>query len=338
MKRILFFIFFPVLFFTIRCVHAQLPYKLSVLNQPYMPIPDAANLVSDVWFNSDYYILPIPFGFKIDTLDCNAPYIAGGSTIVTDSGKTTVSSFFLTDANLIDKGFLGSDISFLSPIRCKTEGTAGTRIFKLEIANAAFFNELVYGTQVDSVYMQLWLYETSNIVELRYGPSHISHAYNYFPNKGFPCVGYIQDVDSNLTGNYYILGGNPDSPFVETIHAINGILATKPSGLNSFPSEGTVYRFTPRKLGIDEQINKAVTITRVYPTTCQNEIKIDYATDKPGYASSYTFYSVNGIATTTGRLLPNATTTVDISNAKAGIYILQLQTSEGVKIEKIIKL
>jgi len=79
------------------------------------------------------------------------------------------------------------------------------------------------------------MYEGSNIIELRYGPSHISHGYNYFPNKGFPGIGYIQDVDSSLNGTYHILGGNPDNPFIESIQAVDGILVSKPAGLNSFP-------------------------------------------------------------------------------------------------------
>jgi len=85
--------------------YAQLPYKLTVSKQFYTPLTSGTNLVSEVWFNSDLFPMPVPFSTMMDTVHCMAPFIEGGSTIVTDTGKGVLSSFFLTDANLIDKDF-----------------------------------------------------------------------------------------------------------------------------------------------------------------------------------------------------------------------------------------
>lgn len=339
MRAAILSIFIVLILHTHANAQQAIPYKLSVLHEAYKPLRDGINMVSEVWFNSDYFPMPVPFGVMMDTVHCKAPFIAGGSTLITDTGKGIISSFFLTDANLIDKGFIGSDLIFLSPIRYQVMGIPGARIFKLEIANAAFFNEIIYATNYDSVFMQLWLYETSNIVELRYGPSHISHGYNYFPNKGYPGIGYIQDVDSSLNGTYHILGGDPASPFIESIESVDGILAFKPAGLNSFPANGTVYRFTPGAAAIDKTpVNNPVVSTKVYPTNCTNELLIDYATDNAAAKASYSLYASNGVLQNSDMLLPNATTHVNTSSLAPGVYIIQLQTNEGVSRQKIIKL
>jgi len=339
MQRIILFIILLVSIASPGATYAQFPYKLSTLNEPYKPLSGGTNITSLVWFNDDFFAMPMPFGINMDTVHCTIPFIEGGSTIVTDTGKNIVSSFFLTDANLIDKGFSGSDLNFLSPIRYEIFGDTGNRIFKLEIANAAFFNEIVYGTTYDSVYMQIWLYETTNMVELRYGPSHVSHGYNYFPNKGFPGIGYIQDVDSSLNGMYYILGGDPVSPFVESILSTNGVLASKPSGLNSFPVEGTVYRFTPVKLYVDKNAGHlSETVTKVYPTTCNNDLIIEYTTDRPNDKAYYNLFSETGVLQLNDVVLPNMLNHVDVGGLTPGIYILQLQTSKGIDRQKIIKI
>lgn len=342
MKVFLLSVFIVLALHTASPAQQPIPYKFTVYHENYKPLRDGINLVSEVWFNSDYFALPMPFNVMMDTVNCKAPFIAGGSTLVTDTGKGIISSFFLTDANLIDKGFIGSDYIFQSPIRYQVVGIPGARIFKLEIPNAAFFNEIIYATNYDSVFMQLWLYETSNIVELRYGPSHISHGYNYFPNKGFPGAGYIQDVDSSLNGTYHLLGGDPSNPFIESIESVNGVLKHKPAGLNSFPESGTVYRFTPGAAAIDitPPVNSTgiTNSTKIYPTNCTNELLIEYATDKVNYRADYQLYSVDGTLKNSNTLTPNSINHINTSALIPGIYIVQINTYEGIKRQKIIKL
>jgi len=336
MKKALVFLLF-VITFTLRA-EAQFPYTLSVYYDTYTPLNSGATTVnSTVWFNSDTYTLPLGFDFKIDTISCVAPAIEGGSTFVTDTGKGIISGFYLTDANLIDRGFLDSISSTQSPIRYTVSGLTGQRIFKLEIANAAFFNEIIYSIKDDSINMQLWLYEGSNIVELHYGPSNVDHGYNYFPKEGHPTVGYVKDIDYDLNGTYYILSGNPNAPDIDSIVSTYGEYDHQPTGLTYFPPSGIVYRFTPTSLTITNQpaLTRAINATRIYPISCHESINVDYqATADAGYK----VISLNGTESSIAGKLQKGLNTIDISSLPPGMYMMQLQNDGGRKMQKFVKM
>lgn len=313
---------------------AQFPYTFSVYYDSYQSLSSGASTVnSTVWFNSDIYNLPVGFDFKIDTSNCTAPAIEGGSTFVTDTGRGVISAFYLTDANLIDRGFLDSISSTKSPIRYIVSGRNGQRIFKLEIANAAFFNELIYSVKDDSVNMQIWLYEGTNVVELHYGPSNVSHGYNYFPREGHPTVGYVKDVDYALNGTYYVLSGNPSAPDLDTIYATDGEYDHQPAGLTYFPPDGVVYRFTPKSLSVPGIA--AISNTAIYPTTCNDQINVDY---KSAEKADYRITAINGAATSLNGNLQNGLNKIDISRLAAGMYMMELQSSSGKKVQKFVKM
>jgi len=328
-----FIILFTLWFSLSLSANAQFPYSFSVYYDDYKPLTSSTTTVnSTLWFNSDIYNLPLGFDFSVDTTVCHTPAIEGGSTFVTDTGKGTISGFYLTDANLIDRGFLDSIPSTKSPIRYTISGAAGHQIFKLEIANAAFFNEILYPDHNDSVNMQLWLYEDSKIVELRYGPSNVRHGYNYFPKDGHPTVGYVRDIDYALNGTYYILNGNPSNPDIDTIYSTDGDYDHDPIGLSYFPPDGIVYRFTPIALGIANQT--AINDTRIYPTICNANINVEYSAAEK---ANYKIVAVNGAATNISGNLQTGLTKIDISSLAAGMYIIQLQSSSGNKVQKFVK-
>ena len=58
----------------------------------------------------------------------------------------------------------------ISPISYTTTGIAGSRICKIQVSNAGFYGENNQnGTSVSFINYQLWLYETTNDIEFRYG-------------------------------------------------------------------------------------------------------------------------------------------------------------------------
>jgi len=65
---------------------------------------------------------------------------------------------------------------------------------------------------------------------------------------------------------------------------------------------------------------------------------IDYATANADIKASYSLYASNGVLQSANSLLPNATTHVDMKNMPAGVYIVQLQTSDGISSQKVVKL
>ena len=135
-----------------------------------------------------------------------------------------------------------------SPINYKVDGEDGNRILKIEWINAGFYEEVVVdGTNNISVNFQLWIYEEDNAIEFHYGNSNIPDITYFigailFPfNRTVSVEGNFVDVQNQtifLTDGHIIMG-NPENPS----------LSRTTGRLQSFPSEGTVYRL--EKSGIN---------------------------------------------------------------------------------------
>lgn len=317
--------------------NAQFPYVFTAYTASYEPLSGATSINNNtVWTELNWYAVPIGFNFKIDTINTSLFSLQGAANIITDTNSdlVTTSSFILTDANLIDRGYGGS--SSLSPMRYLVSGTAGSRIFKYEVFNSGFEGEYdSLHTLNDSVNMQVWFYEGSNIVELRYGPSKISHPNYYFINSGThgkTAISYFQDMTASATGNAWILAGAPANPSIEDIQLNNGIPSSYPTCLSSFPDSGTVYRFAPIGLAVDN-INQPGNV-RVYPTFCDNELFVDYNNTGKAF---YKIISITGRDMNVSGALNNGTNHIDIGNISPGMYLLFLQNENYQNTYKIIK-
>jgi hypothetical protein len=271
----------PILLFAL-CANltagAQFRYTFKDTTTPYVPLTGATSLNGSLIWDEEILSAPMPFTWKIDnTLSVNrfnlALEIPGVAADTTNFGS--ISGFVFGDMDITDRGMLDS-ISTLSPIRYLTSGTAPNRIFKLEIANAGFFDEFgLYNTMDDSISVQIWVYETKNIVEFHYGPSKISHANDYFGvNSAGPFTGYFRNVNvvSGTTGTAYFLKGNAASPALDTL-----VLPTPPSvALNSWPANGKVYRFTPKATsGVGVGNVAAFADVKIYPSPAQDNLTIE---------------------------------------------------------------
>lgn len=312
---------------------AQAPYTFSVYSQPYVPL-DSATLVDSgyAWNSNDYLTAPVGFAFNIDTIHCPYMFSSGGSSFATDTNVVTISAFLFTSASLDDRGYMTDSVAH-SPIRYKLTGPAGHRIFKFEIANAGFDQQLLdMGVMTDSVSLQSWFYEDSGIVELRYGPSHITGT-DYFTPFNF--AGYARDVDSNGNGLFYALGGNPLSPIVQHVPLVGGNPSVAFSGLTSFPPSGTVYRFAyhPGALAITQLTDESD--ISVYPTVAANEVTVQCA--KAG-GRSYEILSVSGIHMDLSGPLTDGRNEVDVRALPAGMYLLRVNGGAGSTVYKFVKM
>ncbi len=310
---------------------AQMPYNFRAFNQAYVPL-DSATLVDSgyAWNSNDLMAMPIGFPFRIDTINCSYYFSEGGASFLTDTANTTVSGFIMTSASLDDRGYSIDSVSH-SPIRYKVTGPVGNRIFKSEFFNAGFDQQLQnYGVMTDSVNLQVWLYEDSDAVEMRYGPSLISDP-TYFSPINF--AGYGQDIDTNGNGKIYVLNGNPANPTLQTVALLNGNPATIFAGLSAFPPSGTVYRFS-RKAGTGISNVPDAEQVVVYPTICSNEVMIKYTgTDK----LDYNVIAVNGADMKLTGSLDKGLEHLDVSNLPAGMYLLHVQNASGSKVYKFVK-
>ena len=270
MKRIIFTI---ALALSASFAQAQFPYQLSVTTAAYQPLTNGISLNGTSIWKDTMYNIPLGFNFKLGTTVIDHFRMVSHNFISTDT-LGTMSGFLLTDAQLIDRGALGNTSA--SPIRYQITGTAPNRVFKCEWANAGFAVELDnYNTLNDSVNMQIWLYEGSHIVELRYGKRGITNYSEYFDMVGLPVIGYVKDVNfMNATlDKIYMLSGNPNSPTIDSF----SLSHTGGHALNAFPAEGMVYRFTPadQTTKVNDRLN--VNDLQVFPTVCQKELHVAFS-------------------------------------------------------------
>ncbi len=311
---------------------AQLPYTLSVSNQPYTPLTSASSINNGIIWNYQTFIIPIGFYFRVDSYATSNFNLYNGREFTADTINIS-SQFLLTDASLFDKGGANDSVS-RSPLRYTLSGVAPNRIFKAQIGNAGFHDEYsFYGTVKDSVNMQVWLYEGSNIVELRYGPLSVTHDTLYFPNRK-PKVGYVKNYNFNSFAYqaFYILSGNPASPTIDSVVPGRGYSGTP---LSSFPPAGTVYRFSPTNTTSTAGVGgtQLTSTLSVYPTITNNEEHILY---NGSTNIAYTITSMDGKMHINGYLAPGLNH-VDVSMVASGIYILQVATGSQQAIYRFVK-
>ncbi len=328
MKRIIFTITAALSTLTGFC---QLPYNLYVTSLPYEPLVNGTSLNGTSIWKDTMYSIPLGFNFKLGTQTIDRFNLMNGNFVATDT-IGTISGFLLTEAALIDRGAVGNQS--LSPVRYEITGTPGNRIFKAEISNAGFANELSeYNTLDDSANMQIWLYEGSNIVELRYGKSEINHPEEYFDMMGGqPVVGYVKDLNfmNASLDKVYLLSGDPAGPTIDSFSLTNPFA----TALDSFPVAHIVYRFTP-KTGTNSIGGKLeLKDLKVYPTLCENLLHIDFSEQR---SVSYHVMAINGSVTGLSGTLTQGTNAVDISGLPAGTYLLRLKDAQQQTMVKFIR-
>ncbi len=312
---------------------AQMPYTFTAYHQTYVPLTSGTVLAPGyAWNSSTFYSIPTGFPFMIDTIHCSYMFMQGGGTTATDTANVTASGFLLTDASLDDRGYTLGGTS-LSPIRWVLSGTTPNRILKVEAFNCGFDQQLIdSGFMKDSVNLQVWYYEDSDIVELRYGPSLITGT-DYFiaPTT---IAGYMKDMDTFGNGTFYALGGNPNNPVVQTVPFAGGNPVGTFLPLSGFPQSGQVYRFARiDRTGVPSVFSSDN--IKVFPTSAPSEVYVSY---KGPETLSYEVMSVNGTRMNIEGKAVNGTTTINISELPSGMYLLHLSGPTDSKVYKFVKI
>lgn len=162
-------------------------------------------------------------GFNLDT------FLIGDGYITSFDGNFAVGNF----SDLVDKG-LGGNKGPKSKITLQRIGTAPNRIVIVQWANHGFFGDFdLRGKCTDSGHMQLWIYETGNKIELRFGKSYFMDFASTM--AGYTLVGYY--VTDGISFNGISLEGNPNNPTFSADIANSG-------GLTNYPPNGKRYTFT----------------------------------------------------------------------------------------------
>ena len=198
-----------------------------------------------------------------------------------------------------------------SEVSYKTEGTTPNRILKIQFHNAGFLAEAPVFP--DSVNFQVWIYETSYILEFRYGTNSVKHS-SYNGDNG-PVIEIADPLAP--PSNFIVLEGDPANPTLRTSN-----FASRTS-LTGSPANGTIYRFTPSPFHTGVQTNRGIKINVI-----QNRIVLP---------SGVEVQKVN-IINMNGQVVQSSTGTEELnfSTLDHGVYLISVETKDGMITEKLV--
>jgi hypothetical protein len=304
-------------------------YILKVeTGKAYTPISGGTNLTSALVWDEENFKFPLPWTAKIGTNSVSNFSIMTSFVAAPATDTIGVATAFVPfGADLTDPAMSPVPVS---PIRYQIAGTAPNRIFKLEFFNAGFYEELAnYSTLDDSVNFQVWLYETSDIVEFRFGSSYINHASDYFDGVA-PYIGYVKNMDlaSGSLEKLYLLKGASAAPGIDSFTAI----AASMSSVSSYPANGTVYRFIPKSVASSIGEVDVTGNFKVYPYIVTDRISIEADKD-----ARLQLMNVSGQLIGDEIGLTKGVHSIDAANLSSGNYLLRLITSEGNAVYRFQK-
>ncbi|MDX5427591.1 MAG: hypothetical protein LPK79_05755, partial [Bacteroidota bacterium] len=220
-------------------------YSFSQSTATYTSLTGATDINGGtVWDDPDVRI-EIPFTFWLNgiTPDSLDFYFSFGSSLgaydYSNLNLMGIISPFETD--VIDRGTVGGTTQ--STIQYKVDGTAPNRILKIEWKNVGNYDEWDnLGTTNDFANFQVWLYETTNKVEYRFGSSTINNPQFWFYGAPGAPVG-IGNLDGmgDLSDAHFLRGAPANPMMVDSLDYLTG-----------FPASGTVYTFSQLTVGLDE--------------------------------------------------------------------------------------
>jgi hypothetical protein len=307
MKKITFLFVFVFGF----SVQAQ-NYNFIKLNEPYTELVNAISLNEGEIWDDPFYELTLPFNFTVNnvvfnTLNINDSYIVFGdenetSHIISPSG-----------IDLIDRGNGGE--TSLSPLSYKIDGTTGNRIAKIEFKNCGSYEDFELTMSVN---FQIWLYENTNIIELRYGENTITSAAIFYNEDSGGLITVFEldnDTQEPLAGGLYLEGP-----------ASNPIIGSELTAIDGTPENTTVFRFTPITLSnVDFNFNQFV----MFPNPANDVLHIQ--TQETNI--NYNIQDLTGKIIQSGNL-KSLQNKIDISGLQVGLYFVDLDKHTTQKFIK----
>lgn len=299
---------------------AQSQYTLNTSIGSYSDVSGSTSInKGNVW---DYAEYAFPIGFEFDLLGMkmDSLYMDNASLLYFEKGDN-VALLSINHALLTDRG-VGAANS-LSPLSYKIEGTAGNRIFKLELKNVGFLEEYdEKGTTNDFANIQLWLYEKGNVIEIKHGASKITNAKLNYDGFDGPSIGFILITPKSTES--YMLSGSPNSPTL-----LKDTTGEEEEALTSTPANGTTYRFEKTTSGYTVKSTKE-TVILLMPNPASSFIQV--TEDLQG--AEYTVFDIVGRLVLSGTL---STSIIDVQSLEQGVYQVCLKTGNSRYTSKFVK-
>lgn len=317
---------------------SQNSYDFTQFEDEYQSIQNATELTDGtIWLNLEQ---DIPLGFDFQLFGDAHPQISmdgllgNGMLFGYDESLLeyhlmipmgTVLMDAAIDYSASNVGAAGS----MSDVRYLIEGETGNRIAKFEFENLGFYYETylnaVNGIEapISTTNYQVWIYEVDNSIEYRYGTTNIVNASFAYGGAIGPFVAlspnlYILENQAVFSDQTLWLEGMPEAPEPQ--------YGSTPKFLSLPPVSGTVYRFTPTSMAMQDVARQDWSIV---PNPVSNVFEIRGLEVK-------TVQCFDAL----GRLVLswNHNGSYDVSKLAQGIYFITIQTTDGQKFShKIIK-
>lgn len=313
-------------------VNAQ-TYGFTKTTATYSDLTNATSLNNgQVWDDPDLSI-STGFSYQLYGNAYDSLYLGFGVGGTYSTSRLFFSSpfpaIFMTTADLIDRGYDSPNQVSVSPISYKVEGTAGSRIFKLEFKNAGFYEDLNanQGVSTDYINMQLWLFENSGNIEYHFGPNSVTQPLLVYDTTG-PAHGLSSNIDVfnfQISKNSIFLEGAANNPTAFQDSAFRVV--------NGTPPNGTVYRFiNGGTVSVDELIQSNQINLSIYPNPTTKVVSMNI--DQSDLIShTVSIYNVNGQLVS----IKEYQSQIDVSELNNGTYFMEVITKDGRGVSKFIK-
>jgi hypothetical protein len=300
-------------------------YDFSAFSDTYTDLvnPTAATTMS---WDDPLIDIPIGFSFSFEGSIGDVAYLGSsgyGAELSFENTSESGASLVAYASDIIDAGYQADEM--VSIIAYQTTGTAGSRICKIEWKDVAFYNEVSDdGTNNQRISFQLWLYENSNLFEIRFGPNSITDNSVHDGNL----TSGIRSFDFLTSSGYgHLAQGNPSAP---TILSSTDEFEFFSVTLDDNPEDGMVYRFGASFVSVEtpkENVN-----WNAYPNPTTGLLNLITGMDS---AVQFELLDLSGRVLKNGQLFN--TETLDITNFETGIYLVRMTAGSKVKTVQVVK-
>lgn len=291
------------------------PYNFSQTTSTYTLLSGETVLTTtSPWTYASAFTVPIGFTFNFMGTNFTTVYVEGSGFTYFDFNYYNLALPFTV--KLQSKGSSGNN----SPISYKTEGLAPNRITKVQWKNAGF-----YFDTTSTINFQMWLYETTNEIEVHIGSNSVPNPSVVYQENGSdgPVVGLFEFISSTNCTYSCCLSGSPNAPAVNNPTGSVNIFGPSLTGT---PADGTVYIFDPNPSSISESAPGAFSL---YPNPATDfivlncELPIEWCS----------IYSLEGMLITDR--IPNSNQ-LFVGDLPMGVYLIEIKTENVISRQKLV--
>lgn len=301
MKKIVLFTFF----LACTSLFAQLEYALTKSTSTYTALASPTNMTTNAWAGEHVFRLPAGMKFKFFGKGYDTVHVSATSGIFFSYNPANTDLIFFGTENYEPQ----DQNTALSPVGYIVTGTTPDRVVKIEFKN---FHAILADPNEDYIVTnQIWLYETTNVIEYHFGPNTITD-----PNADEFFIGLI-DADNSP---YLAIDGTAANPTLVRVTSVATF-----DGIATHPLNGQVYTLTPKTVSVNR-------LTKPYGFT-QGLNKFRLNSEE---AATVGVYDISGKLVETVDHVPGQTLIHEFSNIAPGIYMVNIIINNVQFTEKIL--